>query len=1530
MTCTYTLGKKKYSYEALYDHVLNNFEILSKHKKLKGVNIYDIIYSNALDREQIVERLYAEKSTVGYKNRKYSHDVGEVFDTVDQNNYIDLHTWVETGSRVVAEANKLSKYATYVTQYNESELRTQTIQKFKQQGSSQQEAEQQTEHIFQGYKKIEETAYDLHIAINLFFKGFNEPETLRAKLSEIAPQSTLYTKELIDSLIRDLNKIKSYIFKTIDCGEDYKNVSFLPNYPIEASINGTDKKLYSNIDLVVVDAKGVPHIFLFKSSAEMSSLQPEVKKSKQNYYLAFDRQLLASKNIDVSKSSLNVVPMKIDLDSSNNVIGVTMENPEDRRSKINKDGSNDLTYGSGKLWTDANAVIPVLLTELKIDGSIKETVIDNLYKFFPTANLKRTKESQEVKAFIAEKVRRSSDPNYAWEFDDEENGMLVFIKEESAKENNTELYDKVIEYLNSFDINREKTLNYLMEGIKKVIAGKLELHKLLKYSTGLSKLNISLGKYTNGAWIVPDNLVALEELGILVLQNRFDGQIDIINLSTSFKLNQPLNLGLGTTILGAHKNNVDLQNDKSLLSATQGNIELMKVMLALNELAEKSNLQNVKIGDIKILNLKQGESTSVHPNLLRHSFNKLCQETKLKNLTQNLKWMNEIELLKTQVATVLSSSILNDEAPIKTIFSDLEKINTFDQQAAIEALVKIVKTLETTYSELIVPGNWEQSLKNAAGSKERLEILNLYILANTAVVYMNDNFYELRQMHTIGTVESGDLFNGRLVTTADVIVDKNIETATNAVRNSHVLIRDRFSNFADKFFYNTVEPLHKSKGYSHTQNTIVGNQNPLYKNIFRRNNEGKLNEQMLFKNPYDPAEDLQPAERQFLKEVLWIINRRRFNLEGFDENSKEVKEKMSDPKWFWVPLMEAQTSSKLTTEAIKEKLSYESKEIISGIKRTKEAFKRDEEGLYTETEEFHADNLSKRYEMLNRFDLSDHNQSTRTELLQSQPLSFWETNVETIVLSFEEAYIRKEVLDAVLPIIKSIRFITEAFGDQAGINTKENVKFLDDYLKQAVFNRSILSDEEKVFSGYLKKARVLTSTLMIAGNVVAPIRDTMEGVWKAMNMFIRASAGEQLGFGKADYLWAVKTLLGDNIKSINMVTVCEALNQRFGIANMDINILAKRARSSKTGLFNFRDKLFWTSTAGDYFNRMSLLLARMHHDGSFQACSFDKGFKYDWRKDKRFEQYAQGSGPKYNEQKALYLSMLQDFNEQGYKLKPGDDLPMPYTPKEVVFIKSQADQMYGYYDHDIRMQVEKTALGQIFMQFSTYLTALKTQWFKSKKLYDSPERVQAIDEKTGLPLYWKEDKDADGNTIYILTTEVTDTPYMVQGQTYMEGIFYTLYDIYKDCKAFRFRKAFSDAWNLKYKRQNLMSLSYQILMWVVIGNIIKYLLSLWGDQRKNKKEPNTVFKAIKDQGFSTLQRALNGSLASYNLIDAFGGNILSSEPPMIGMATKMFTSTSKVLTGDKNLDYWFKTNVAAYRSVGSLITGLQKVGEPLA
>jgi len=55
------------------------------------------------------------------------------------------------------------------------------------------------------------------------------------------------------------------------------------------------------------------------------------------------------------------------------------------------------------------------------------------------------------------------------------------------------------------------------------------------------------------------------------------------------------------------------------------------------------------------------------------------------------------------------------------------------------------------------------------------------------------------------------------------------------------------------------------------------------------------------------------------------------------------------------------------------------------------------------------------------------------------------------------------------------------------------------------------------------------------------------------------------------------------------------------------------------------------------------------------------------------------------EKRGLYLSMLREFNESGYNLKDGDLLPEPYTPQEIVTLKSFSDRLYGYYDHDLKI-----------------------------------------------------------------------------------------------------------------------------------------------------------------------------------------------------------------------------------------------------
>jgi hypothetical protein len=76
----------------------------------------------------------------------------------------------------------------------------------------------------------------------------------------------------------------------------------------------------------------------------------------------------------------------------------------------------------------------------------------------------------------------------------------------------------------------------------------------------------------------------------------------------------------------------------------------------------------------------------------------------------------------------------------------------------------------------------------------------------------------------------------------------------------------------------------------------------------------------LFKNPYDPKEDLTPEERVFLKDVLWRINSRRFasELSGAGKDSAKAKQLQQSQKWFWVPLMKADLASRLTGDKIKD------------------------------------------------------------------------------------------------------------------------------------------------------------------------------------------------------------------------------------------------------------------------------------------------------------------------------------------------------------------------------------------------------------------------------------------------------------------------------------------------------------------------------------------------------------------------------------------------------------------------------------
>lgn len=116
-------------------------------------------------------------------------------------------------------------------------------------------------------------------------------------------------------------------------------------------------------------------------------------------------------------------------------------------------------------------------------------------------------------------------------------------------------------------------------------------------------------------------------------------------------------------------------------------------------------------------------------------------------------------------------------------------------------------------------------------------------------------------------------------------------------------------------------------------------------------------------------------------------------------------------------------------------------------------------------------------------------------------------------------------------------------------------------------------------------------------------------------------------------------------------------------------------------------------------------------------------------------------------------------------------------------------------------------------------------------------------------------------------------------------------------------------------------------MWLFYGLVVKYLIELWKENREKDKSAYTLSKALGDGTVDIFTRALSGSFSEFSLITAFGGDILGSEPPMIGATTNLFTSSWDLVTGDKTLGGWLKTNVSAYRSIRKFAEGVGKIGE---
>lgn len=261
-----------------------------------------------------------------------------------------------------------------------------------------------------------------------------------------------------------------------------------------------------------------------------------------------------------------------------------------------------------------------------------------------------------------------------------------------------------------------------------------------------------------------------------------------------------------------------------------------------------------------------------------------------------------------------------------------------------------------------------------------------------------------------------------------------------------------------------------------------------------------------------------------------------------------------------------------------------------------------------------------------------------------------------------------------------------------------------------------------------------------------------------------------------------------------MITLLDAINAEYGMANADVDSIKDLLNQSKSGVLNFSsDTMYIFNRIPDAYHRMGILIAQMLHDGCWDAHSQDENgmLVYDFTKDKRFNLLNNPgvniNSEEYKSQLDLYLSMVDQFRVEGYhipqivkgqKIPP---LPRAYTIQEGLSIKSFADLCFGHYDKRTQMLAKHMFLGSFFLQFRTFLSAKLEQWILKPGTYNIGSYREKFDVdgvrimrvikfgENGMPIVELKREDE-------LSKEDIATPYKEWQGRFMEGIAYSMWD----------------------------------------------------------------------------------------------------------------------------------------------------------
>lgn len=1521
--CKYKMNGRFYSFDQLWT-------ILDKVQLEELNSTTDILYSKYPRQE--AQKKAIEEIKVKAKessNNQLDYLLNGDISYSGENKEIAISTFLNQSPEAMLNGRPIVQQFS-VEELRESEIRNRT----KNLGMSQEEAQREVDNIIKNWGIVAEDSKDLHKLLTdpiIAIPEDKKAEFIQRAKNNLDESSKLYDDKILGQLYDGL---KDFYIKTKGKFEDSEVIR---NFNLTAQLRNVDTKLFGHIDYAFIDQFGNLQIYNFKITSTSPNKWSRDKKESYRYELAFLKQMLANNGINIDNINMNIVPLQVNYSPDYRTI-----NGLNINESKNYDYSDSTTYTGTKYDNDAKFFIESNTSVGNITSEVIETADNILKAIFPFINIKSNIIGKTVDDLIENAptvgeseplIIREEQPGQWKVFI---NGTPHEISDPTSKNNNKEIKALVLKHIDKLNTNGSyiNTIkNYILEGYRKGFIKEEDIKQNSTFISGEFHKYVQKRKLSDDTkyqeYELLDDLI---DCNILLFKHKKTGVIDVITLSQQNLNVLPKYPKYGATnILGNYK--LDSQID--MMYGDMGAIEAIRTLTLLNQVID--SIPNAKLGMLKIISQygykKIYDIQHTSDNYLKEIFKVIKTEVRdVPDFKYNFKQTHFTDPVDNLIREY-HSIVQNNNIGYGKIFGETigleELVSAKDKNQRRVALQNIAEHIQQRLGRREASAI-EQISRDPEQSQMTRDLAKLYMLVTDA--YLNYSGENLEYNKPISEVYE-------FATTAPTVPSENIRIVVNNLQTTLDSIAEDIETEYTKHMRSFLMEFYKESGYSDLENMVIGDQNRLFKNLYQTDSDG--NKIMKFKNPYINQGDnryLTPVERKFLKKALFEFNRirliKRKDVQNFTsyEDPKIAEYISNNPngeQYLWVPLKRAsKTSQRQNISAymnnFKKKVSRLMK--MNG-KQTFDEFVND---LSPEERQILDQDIN---------ELSIHNPMiewerdpvVRQDKINKLGVDYFESNVEDLLLNFLARSVETEKFQKFLVGTKMLMLKLDMLG---GESVEKELKYIEDYIKVNVFQKSVMENNSQEIIGALTPVRKFVTYANLAGNAVAYLRDIENGF---LENFLRTATKFQTDISAANLTKAYGYVMTHGSANPTNINILSKLCVRYRLSNTDLSRITERLKSNRGGIFNWDNWAFSTLRSPDFLNRMTMFVAKAMQDGCFDAWYIENDeLKYNWRKDKRFEIYAGGeknkSHPDYAKQKGLYMMKIQEWNQEhpDKKLEYSDDLPSPYSNQDILAIKNVSNNIYGSYDRSLRSMGENKALGWVFAMYTTWMNGIWNNWFMKPGKYNIHQMNTVIETNENGEELWMDENgnqltqkiDEHGNKKYINedTGEegTPDVPIYKKQPVIVQGIMYTFKDMFGILKDDGLQATKDYLRGNEVAKKNIRHAVSQALIALLHLMLIQlFLKGAYENHKKHAKEYSVATNIMAELGYKSFRQAGDSFRGPYNILDYVG----DSNPPLYKVPTKLMGDAAQFVLGDKSFRQLVTGNFAiarAYRDTSKI------------